>query len=36
MRTRRSVIVAALVVLALAGPGFAVDPSWPKEMTFGL
>jgi len=36
MRTRRSVIVAALVVLALAGPGFAIDPSWPKEMTFGL
>src|SRR5499427_4984766 len=36
MRTLRSLALPALAVLLLARPGFAVDPTWPKEMTFAL
>jgi phosphonate transport system substrate-binding protein len=36
MRTLRSLALSALAVLLLARPGFAVDPTWPKELTFAL
>jgi phosphonate transport system substrate-binding protein len=39
MSTLRAFLVAALVPLAaglIVGPAFAADPSWPREITFGL
>jgi phosphonate transport system substrate-binding protein len=36
MRVLRSLPVALLAVFVLGNPGFAADPSWPKEMTFAL
>ena len=36
MRLFRSLVLAALGVLCLAGSALAADPSWPKEITFAL
>jgi phosphonate transport system substrate-binding protein len=36
MRSFRIVLAAALSVLAMVGAASAADPSWPKEVTFGL
>jgi phosphonate transport system substrate-binding protein len=36
MHLRRLVATALLAVVALAIPALAADPSWPREMTFGL
>src|SRR5215469_5694822 len=36
MRTLRSLALATLALLLLARPGFAADPTWPKELTFAL
>jgi len=36
MRTLRSLALVAVALLLLARPGFAVDPTWPKELTFAL
>jgi phosphonate transport system substrate-binding protein len=36
MRTFRVVLAAVLAVFVLAGGARAADPSWPKEVTFGL
>jgi phosphonate transport system substrate-binding protein len=36
MRSARSILAAALAVVALVGPARAADPAWPKELTFGL
>src|SRR5215831_13847321 len=36
MRTLRVVMLAVFAVLVLARPGSAVDPSWPRELTFAL
>jgi phosphonate transport system substrate-binding protein len=36
MRPFRIVLAAMLTVLAMVGAAGATDPSWPKEVTFGL
>jgi phosphonate transport system substrate-binding protein len=36
MRPFRIVLAAMLAVLAMVGAAGATDPSWPKEVTFGL
>ena len=36
MRPIRVVLAALLAVLAMVGAAGATDPSWPKEVTFGL
>jgi ABC-type phosphate/phosphonate transport system substrate-binding protein len=36
MRVLRIVLAAMLAVVVLAGVTGAADPSWPKEVTFGL
>jgi phosphonate transport system substrate-binding protein len=36
MRSFRIVLAAVLAVLAMVGAAGAADPSWPKEVTFGL
>jgi phosphonate transport system substrate-binding protein len=36
MRVVRVALVAVLVAFTLAGAAGAADPSWPKEITFGL
>ncbi len=36
MRLFRIVLAAMLTVLAMVGAAGATDPSWPKEVTFGL
>ena len=36
MRPFRIVLAAMLAVLAIVGAAGATDPSWPKEVTFGL
>jgi phosphonate transport system substrate-binding protein len=36
MRSIRILIVTVVAVLTLVGAAGAVDPSWPKEVTFGL
>src|SRR5262245_19272593 len=36
MRALRTLILAAVGVVGLAGTALAADPSWPKELTFAL
>jgi phosphonate transport system substrate-binding protein len=36
MRALRVVGIALLAVVAVVAPALAADPSWPKEVTFGL
>jgi ABC-type phosphate/phosphonate transport system substrate-binding protein len=36
MRSLRVVLATMLAVLAMVGAAGATDPSWPKEVTFGL
>jgi phosphonate transport system substrate-binding protein len=36
MRTLRTVALGIVALLAFVTSGFAADPSWPKELTFGL
>jgi phosphonate transport system substrate-binding protein len=36
MGTLRTLVVASLLSLVSAAPGWAADPSWPKELTFTI
>ena len=36
MGTLRTLVVASLLSLVSAAPGWTADPSWPKEMTFTI
>jgi phosphonate transport system substrate-binding protein len=36
MRTLRTLVVASLLSLVSAAPGWTADPSWPKELTFTI